>query len=161
MTGRRIRPSELADLTPVHPTTVSAWRRGVRPLPAVMGRVAQILEVPVEWLADGLGPNPIRPSRPGSTRRAHAHLGDAETDQAEGAGWLWEDPREAEEAFRTYIRNVERSVRGMVGDPDGVKLKELRLIVVDMARTSARAAGRQVPAFVQVVENEVIGGTFQ
>lgn len=86
---------------------------------------------------------------------------DAETDLPEGPGWLWQDPTEAEEAFRTYIRDVERSVRGMVGDPDGVKLKELRLVVIDMARSGARAAGRPVPAFVQVVENEIIAGTFR
>lgn len=171
MTVRRVRPSDLAERVPVHRTTVSMWRRGTRPHPPAMARIAQLLDVPFEWLSEGVGEPPsVADKAPKTSARlapsdrslgARTGVEDAEGEPPEGAGWLWEDPREAEEGFRSYIRNVERSVRGMVGDPDGVKLKELRLIVIDMARSGARAAGRQVPPFVQVVENEIISGTFR
>jgi hypothetical protein len=135
-----------------------------------------LLDVPQDWLSRGQGESPFTGAAPqrrlvpktiAQLLQSAKPLGqrvlerEAEGDGPEGPGWLWEDPTEAEEAFRTYIRNVERSVRGMVGDPDGVKLKELRLIVIDMARSGARAAGRPVPGFVQVVENEIIAGTFR
>lgn len=178
MAFRKVKPSQLADTVPVHRSTVSQWRRGQRPDPPVMARLAQLLDVPFEWLAEGKGRSPFEPS-PGTQRVLEAvitggksiekleqrarrsEFADAAADPPEEPGWLWEDPSEAEEAFRTYIRNVERSVRGMVGDPDGVKLKELRLIVIDMARSGARAAGRPVPPFVHAVENEIISGSFK
>lgn len=172
MTVRRFRPSDLAVKTPVHRTTVSAWRRGVRPLPAVMGRVAQLLDVPLLWLDTGAGASPFATAgvraqsataKPSGVREPRSPYPEAEGDPAEGPGWLWEDPTEAEERFRDQLRYIERSIRGMVGDPEAVQqqLKELRLVVIDMSRSGARAAGRPIPPFVQVVENEIIAGTFR
>src|SRR5579859_8088502 len=37
--------------------------------------------------------------------------------RAEEPGWLFGDPSEAEEQFRTALRNIERTHRAMVGDP--------------------------------------------
>lgn len=141
---------------------VSGWetRKNV-PTKSTLERLARYLNAPVAIFSEG-GPMPskaVKRPAPGTAPSASG-LADADGDP-EGPGWLWEDPSEAEEAFRTYIRNVERSVRGMVGDPDGVKLKELRLLVIDMARSGARAAGRTIPPFVHAVENEVISGTFR
>jgi transcriptional regulator with XRE-family HTH domain len=134
-----------------------AWERGEqRPHKTTLQHAEDINGWPVAIFAEG-GPMPSQVVK----RRQITEVDDAEGDAPEGPGWLWEDPREAEDAFRSYVRNVERSVRGMVGDPDQVKLKELRLVVIDMARSGARAAGRPVPPFVQVVENEIIAGTFR
>jgi transcriptional regulator with XRE-family HTH domain len=174
MAFRDVRPSDLADRAPVHRTTVSMWRRGTRPNPPTMARLAHLLDVPMEWLAEGKGPSPLGEGKAlkavvrftpsgGPSGRASNTTEEAEGDDPEGAGWLWEDPREAEDSFRSYIRGVERSVRGLVIDPVAVEkhLKELRLVVVDMFRSGARAAGKPVPPFVQVVENEIIAGTFR
>jgi transcriptional regulator with XRE-family HTH domain len=82
---------------------------------------------------------------------------------AEAAGWMWGEPSEAEEQFRTVIRNIEHTLRGMVGEPARVSdesLRKLRLAACRAAMESAELAGRPVPEFVHRVYNEVIEGRF-
>jgi hypothetical protein len=124
-----------------------------------MGRIAQLLGVPLRWLDVGEGESPF--GGVGRVKESTSRYLEAESDPAERPGWLWEDPRESEEAFRSYIRNVERTARGMVVDPDAVVLKELRLTMIKLTRISAQRAGRAIPLFVQVIENELIEGTFK
>lgn len=143
------------------------WERGEsRPSPSTIELAARKNGWPLSIFSEG-GPMPSellgKGKETGLVRESVARYGDAEGDEPEGPGWLWQDPTEAEESFRTYIRNVERSVRGMVIEPAAVEkhLKDLRLVVVDMFRSGARAAGKPIPPFVQVVENEIIAGTFR
>jgi transcriptional regulator with XRE-family HTH domain len=85
-----------------------------------------------------------------------------ESGEDEGPGWLEGDESEAEDAFRSFIRGIERTIRGMVdgGSPTTVTLRQLRLHAIAATRESCAAAGRAVPDFVQKVENEVIEGSF-
>lgn len=80
----------------------------------------------------------------------------------EGPGWLWRDD-EAEESFRTLIRNLDRTIRAMVSgeatSPEDVR--KLQLATCRAAMHSAEAAGRPVPQFVTDVYNEIIEGRFR
>lgn len=52
---RGVSNSELARRVTVNPSTVSRWLESTRPLPAVVSRIAQALQVQEKWLVDGLG----------------------------------------------------------------------------------------------------------
>ncbi len=80
------------------------------------------------------------------------------------AGWLFGDPAEAEDQFLTFLRNIERTTRAMIGNPDLFSSEENRinqLAVCRAAMRSAELAGRPVPAWLTRIYNEVIGGTFR
>lgn len=79
-------------------------------------------------------------------------------------GWLWREPGEAEQLFRTLLRNLERTTRAMVGNPDlfsaeGLRLN--RLAAIDAAELSHRLGGRAIPQWLYAIKNEVITGGFR
>lgn len=85
-------------------------------------------------------------------------------DSGEPTGWLFADPGEAEGQFVTFLRNIERTTRAMVGNPDLFSAEENRinqLAVCRAALRSAELAGRPVPAWLTRIHNEVIGGSFR
>ncbi len=78
-------------------------------------------------------------------------------------GWLFGDPTFAEQQFIAFLRNIERTTRAMVGDPDLFAAEEHRinqLAVCRAAMRSAELAGRPVPTWLTRIHNEVIGGEF-
>lgn len=80
------------------------------------------------------------------------------------SGWLFGDPIEAEEQFLSFLRNIERTTRAMIGNPDLFSIEENRLnqlAVCRAAMRSAELAGRPVSAWLTRIYNEVIGGTFR
>ena len=149
--------AELAAQVGVTQGTVSDWETGKTTDIgiAALRRIAAVTGRTVTWLVGAEGGR-----KTGSAEPFDADS-DMPYDPPEGPGWLWEEPSAVEEQFRSYIRSVEYTVRGMVGDPDQVKIKELRLITIDLARLSARSAGRPIPPFIQQIENEIIAGTFR
>lgn len=48
-------PTQLAELVPAHPVTVSAWRRGKTPEEATLRWIAVLLGVRLKWLKTGEG----------------------------------------------------------------------------------------------------------
>jgi hypothetical protein len=84
--------------------------------------------------------------------------------QVEGAGWVFGDPNEADEFMRTVLRNLERTTRAMVGNPDlfsGEDLRLNRLGVIRAAMHSHELAGKQVPRWLRGLYDEVSDGKFR
>ena len=79
-------------------------------------------------------------------------------------GWLFGDPNHAEEQFLSFLRNIERTTRAMVGDPDLFSSEENRINQLAVCRAAMRSAelmARPVPPWLTRIYNEVIGGTFR
>lgn len=84
--------------------------------------------------------------------------------QPEGAGWAFGDPNEADEFMRTVLRNLERTTRAMVGNPDLFSVEDLRLNrlgVIRAAMHSHELAGKQVPRWLRGLYDEVSDGRFR
>lgn len=125
---------------------VSKWERGVkRPPRTVLERLAKQQGWPVEIFGEG-GPMPSVVIR----RRPE-----------EGAGAVHEPSAfygADEQAYRDAIRNVERSVRGMV---DEAGMRELRLAACRGFMRQAELAGKAVPDFMARIYYEISEGTFR
>lgn len=50
-----VLPTQLAELVPAHPVTVSAWRRGKTPPEPMLRWIAVLLGVRLKWLKTGEG----------------------------------------------------------------------------------------------------------
>ena len=89
---------------------------------------------------------------------------EVEDGPPEGPGWLWGDPTEAESQFLSFLRNIERTTRAMVGNPDLFSAEETRinqLAVCRAAMKSHELAGEPVPEWLHRIYNELISGSFR
>jgi transcriptional regulator with XRE-family HTH domain len=80
-------------------------------------------------------------------------------DPVESAGWVWDDDEELEERVRTMLRNVDRTVRGMVSD--SASMRDVRLAACRGLIRQCEIAGKPVPKVLQQIYNEVIEGRFK
>ena len=89
---------------------------------------------------------------------------DADRLRTEPEGWVFGAPREAEEQFVSFLRNIERTTRAMVGNPDLFSAEENRtnqLAVCRGVMRSAEVAGRPVPPWLPRIYTDVIRGRFR
>lgn len=71
---------------------------------------------------------------------------------------------DAEDRFRTYVRQIDRTHRMMVGDPAEVNtgvIRELQLKAVELAEKQCELGGRPIPGYMRSIRNELIAGTFR
>jgi transcriptional regulator with XRE-family HTH domain len=148
---------ELGDQAGVAWTQVSAWENGhARPPRGRLERLAERNGWPVEIFADG-GPSPktavsgsLMVREPGASYHAPV------VDQGD---WLSRGEDELEEMIRTVVRNVERTVRGMVTDT--VSVRDMQLVLCRALIRQCESAGKPVPPVLTKVYNEVIEGRFK
>jgi hypothetical protein len=163
MVRARMRPSELAEQFPAHPTTVSAWRRGEPPSdPTRQARLAALLGVSRNWLMTGRGePNE---GLAGNTEALHTqhrawavredpalYSPNEASGEVEGAGWMWGDPSLAQERIEIMLRDVEHSVRTSSTGLTPRGLLQLRAAVLDDLVFQCREAGRPVPSWLALL----------
>jgi hypothetical protein len=94
-------------------------------------------------------------------RVSEASQGDADSLEP---GWMFGDPAAAEEQFNRLLRDQDRTVRAMVGDPDVVSKEEIRLNQLAICRAAQKACemkGRPVPEFIKRSYDAIIAGTFR
>lgn len=132
--------------------SVSEWERGVRPpSQTLLVTMAERHKWPVEIFAKD-GPMPSTVVTPGVAPEAVTGEGE-EIDRV--AEWLTED----EDQLRTFLRDIPRTGRGMVGDKATVKA--IRGAIAEAIIRDFLDKGKPVPEILNKVHREILEEKFK
>lgn len=177
---KRWTQEQLAEELQRRRTQAVLWENGTaKPPKRLLEAMAMRYGWPVQIFAEG-GDRPrdhVRPEPAAATPDpAHVRVGAggatasvaeprARYDATGEAGFLFGEPREAAERFRTYVRfapfQVSRTMIGVDAELSQDFVRQYRLSQVELARAACRAAGQPIPDFVHQIENEIITGSFR
>lgn len=145
--ARGMNQRELAGLLHINESTVSRWMdEETTPSPGRRRAIEGLLQLPTKWL-----------DQRGSVQADE--VPSIATENPDPAGLVWELPeQEAAEQTRRTLRRVDEIVRGHVGAPS---LRDMQLDYLKGRFIQCEIAGRAIPAWLQLVYNEVIEGRFK